>query len=61
MSVRRLAEVQPDAFSPNRETTSFAKAAVNKYPNGKQASAVIPLLWRVQEQNAGWVSEPAIR
>ncbi|MCP5084451.1 MAG: NADH-quinone oxidoreductase subunit NuoE [Alphaproteobacteria bacterium] len=61
MSARRLAEIQPDNFSPNRETTAFAKASVKKYPEGKQASAVIPLLWRVQEQNAGWVSEPAIR
>ncbi|MEM8687202.1 MAG: NADH-quinone oxidoreductase subunit NuoE [Pseudomonadota bacterium] len=61
MSVRRLAEVQPESFAPNRDTTDFAKAAVKKYPTGKQASAVIPLLWRVQEQNAGWVSEPAIR
>ena len=61
MSVRRLAEVQPESFSPNRETSAFAKAAVKKYPEGKQASAVIPLLWRVQEQNDGWVSEPAIR
>ncbi len=61
MSVRRLAEVQPEGFSPNRETKAFAKAVVQKYPDGKQASAVIPLLWRVQEQNDGWVSEPAIR
>lgn len=61
MSARRLAEVQPESFSPNRDTTAFAKASVKKFPEGKQASAVIPLLWRVQEQNAGWVSEPAIR
>ncbi len=61
MSVRRLAEVQPEGFSPNRETKAFAKAVVKKYPAGKQASAVIPLLWRVQEQHDDWVSEPSIR
>ncbi len=61
MSARRLAEVQPESFSPSRETAAFAKAAVKKFPEGKQASAVIPLLWRVQEQNDDWVSEPAIR
>ena len=61
MSARRLAEIQPESFTPSRETKAFAKAAVKKYPAGKQASAVIPLLWRVQEQNGGWVSEPAIR
>lgn len=61
MSARRLAEVQPESFSPSRDTKSFAREAVKKYPKGKQASAVIPLLWRVQEQNKGCVSEPAIR
>ncbi|MGI9482228.1 MAG: NADH-quinone oxidoreductase subunit NuoE [Hyphomicrobiales bacterium] len=63
MSVRRLADaaVQPAEFNPSRETVAFAKSAVKKFPKGKQASAVIPLLWKVQEQNDQWVSEPAIR
>ncbi|MDO9125598.1 MAG: NADH-quinone oxidoreductase subunit NuoE, partial [Parvibaculum sp.] len=34
---------------------------IAKYPEGKQASAVIPLLWRAQEQHDGWLPEPAIR
>ena len=53
----RAKEAAPDS----KHVKAFAKAAVKKYPAGKQASAVIPLLWRVQEQNEGWVSEPAIR
>lgn len=63
MSVRRLADItaQPDGFKPSRETLTFAKAAVKKFPKGKQASAVIPLLWRVQEQSGWWVPEPALR
>ena len=63
MSVRRLADaaLQPEGFKPTRETMAFAKAAVKKFPKGKQASAVIPLLWRVQEQNGWWVPEPALR
>ena len=32
-----------------------------KYPPGRQASAAIAILWRVQEQHEGWVSEAAIR
>jgi NADH-quinone oxidoreductase subunit E len=60
MSVRRLANIQPDsfAFSPDSE----AKAAfwMNKYPEARKASAVIPLLWLAQKQE-GWVSEPAMR
>src|SRR5690606_37587572 len=32
---------------------------IAKYPEGRQASAVIPLLWRAQEQE-GWVTQAAI-
>jgi NADH-quinone oxidoreductase subunit E len=61
MSVRRLHPNQPTtpfAFTP--ENFSWAKATIAKYPEGKQASAVIPLLWRAQEQHAGWVTRPIL-
>jgi NADH-quinone oxidoreductase subunit E len=63
MSVRRLApkEVQPASFAFTEENLAFAKQQIAKYPAGRQASAVIAILWRVQEQNEGWVSEAAIR
>ncbi len=32
---------------------------MTKFPEGRQASAIIPLLWRAQEQE-GWLSRPAI-
>jgi NADH-quinone oxidoreductase subunit E len=60
VSVRRLHSVQPDSFAFNAENLAWAKATVAKYPAGKQASAVIPLLWRAQEQNDNWVSKPVI-
>lgn len=60
MSVRRLDPVQPDNFAFTPANLVWAKETINKYPEGKQASAVIPLLWRVQEQNEGWVSRPAM-
>ncbi len=59
MSVRRLDPVQPASFSFSPENQSWAKKMVAKFPSGKQASAVIQLLWRAQEQE-GWVSKPAI-
>jgi NADH-quinone oxidoreductase subunit E len=34
---------------------------MTKYPPGRQASAIIPLLWRAQEQTGGWLPEAAIR
>ena len=63
MSVRRLApkEVQPASFTFTDENLAFAKQQIAKYPAGRQASAVIAILWRVQEQHDGWVSEAAIR
>ena len=63
MSVRRLApkEVQPASFAFTDENLAFAKQQIAKYPAGRQASAVIAILWRAQEQHEGWVSEAAIR
>ena len=60
MSVRRLDPVQPASFSFTPDNLSWAKKTIAKFPAGKQASAVIQLLWRAQEQNDGWVSRPAI-
>lgn len=61
MSVRRLAEasVQPASFAFNKAMTAQAKTWINKYPKGREQSAVIPLLMLAQEQD-GWVTKAAI-
>ena len=61
MSVRRLADeaVQPDAFAFSADNAAWAEAKLKDYPEGRQASAVIPLLMRAQEQD-GWVTRAAI-
>ena len=63
MSVRRLApkEQQPESFVFTDENLAWAKQQIAKYPEGRQQSAVIAILWRAQEQNEGWISEAAIR
>lgn len=61
MSVRRVAENQPDDFAFTKENISWAKEQIAKYPKGSQASAIIPLLWQAQKQSGGWLPEPAIR
>jgi NADH-quinone oxidoreductase subunit E len=61
MSVRRLATDQPEAFAFTAENLDWAKRQIEKYPEGRKASAVLPLLWRVQEQCGGWLPEPALR
>ena len=60
MTVRRLAEIQPDSFAFTPENDAFARNEIAKYPPGRQASAVISLLWRAQQQNGGWLPRPAI-
>ena len=60
MSVRRLAKEQPESFAFTKAWRELADWWIAKYPEGRQRSAVIPLLWLVQKQD-GWVSEPAIR
>jgi len=63
MSVRRLAppELQPKEFAFSAKNLAWAQQQVAKYPEGRQRSAIIPLLWRAQEQAGGWLPEAAIR
>jgi len=60
MSVRRLAERQPASFAFTPENLSWAKAQIGKYPEGRQQSAVISILWRAQAQCGGWLPQKAI-
>ena len=62
MAVRRLAELhlQPETFAFTAENAAWAKAQIANYPEGRQASAVIPLLWRAQEQAGGSLPQKAI-
>jgi len=57
--LRRLYHEQPESFAFTPANQAWAEAQITKYPEGRQASAVIPLLWRAQEQE-GWVTRPAI-
>ncbi len=57
--LRRLHPNQPDNFAFTKANQIWADAQITKFPEGRQASAVIPLLWRAQEQE-GWLSRPAI-
>ena len=60
MAPRRLAEDQPESFAFTADNLAWAKAQIAKYPPGRQASAIIPLLWRAQEQAGGWLPQKAI-
>lgn len=62
MAVRRLApdNIQPESFAFTPENLAWAQTVIARYPEGRQASAVIPLLWRAQEQHDYWVPRAAI-
>jgi len=51
--------VQPTSFAFNDANLAEAKKHIAKYPKGRQASAVMPLLWLAQYQE-GWVSRVAM-
>ncbi len=57
--LRRLHAEQPESFAFTEANREWAQGQIAKYPEGRQASAVVPLLWRAQEQE-GWVTKPAI-
>lgn len=57
--LRRLHPEQPESFEFTPANAAWAEAQISKYPEGRQASAIIPLLWRAQEQE-GWLTRPAI-
>src|SRR5271156_3140209 len=60
MSVRRLAEKQPPSFAFTPENLEWVKAKVAQYPQGRQQSAVIPILGRAQQQAGGCLPQKAI-
>lgn len=57
--LRRLSPIQPASFEFLPANLDWARAQMTKYPEGRQQSAIIPVLWRAQEQE-GWLSRPAI-
>ena len=61
MSLRRPAKDQPESFEFNSSSLEAAKVIVSKYPEGKQQSAVMALLYIAQKQNNNWIPLAAIR
>jgi NADH-quinone oxidoreductase E subunit len=60
MSAASAAFEQPASFAFTPENMERAKAAIAKYPPGRQASAVLALLYLAQKQNSGWVPRAAM-
>ena len=60
MAVRRLADEQPADFTFTPENLDWAKKRIADYPEGRQASAVLPILRRAQDQHRGWLPAPPV-
>ena len=61
MSVKKVATNQPDFFQFSEENLDKAKKIIKKYPEKKQASALMPLLYLVQKQNENWIPLVAMK
>ena len=60
MSGNELASDQPEVFEFSEENQKLIEGIIEKYPEGRQASAVIPLLDIAQRQHENWLPKVAI-
>ena len=61
MSIKKISKEQPDNFEFNSENLSNAKKIIENYPEGKQQSAVMALLYITQRQNNNWIPLVAMK
>ena len=61
MSLRRPAKNQPETFEFNSSSMEEANKIVSKYPEGRQQSAVMALLYIAQKQNDNWIPLAAMK
>ena len=61
MSIKKISKEQPEKFEFNQINLVRAKKILEKYPEGKQQSGVMPLLYLVQEQNENWIPLAAMK
>ena len=61
MSLKKIAKIQPDKFEFNKNNLEIANKTILNYPEGKQQSAVMALLYLAQRQNDNWISLSAMK
>lgn len=54
------ADQQPDTFEFTAENLEKTKGIIARYPDGREASAIMPLFDLAQRQNAGWLPTAAM-
>ena len=58
--INNVDDTNSDNFEWNKESQDKIKKIISKYPNGRQQSAVIPILDLAQRQNNGWLTKNII-
>tara|TARA_B100001175_G_C19233890_1_gene506623 strand:+ start:47 stop:655 length:609 start_codon:yes stop_codon:yes gene_type:complete len=61
MSLKKISKEQPENFKFNSKNLIAAEKAISNYPEGKQQSAVMALLYIAQRQNDNWIPLPAMK
>ena len=61
MSIKKISKTQPEFFKFTDENLKKANLEIKKYPNKRKASAVLALLYLVQNQNDSWIPLAAIK
>lgn len=61
MTLRKISKDQPENFEFSKENLEEAKTVIEKYPKGKQQSAVMSLLYIAQKQNNNWIPLSAMK
>ena len=61
MSIKKISKEQPDKFEFTLDNLEKVKKIIKKYPDGKQQSAVMPLLYLAQKQNNNWIPLSAMK
>ena len=55
MSLKKISKDQPENFKFNSKSLIAAEKVISNYPEGKQQSAVMALLYIAQRQNDNWI------
>ena len=61
MSLKKISKDQPDKFEFDQQSLEAAKKILSNYPEGKEKSAVMALLYIAQRQNNNWIPLSAIK
>ena len=61
MSLKKVYDKQPESFEFTKDNLDLAKRILEKYPKGKEKSAVMPLLYLAQSQNNNWIPLAALK